>query len=86
AGLFGLLSFVIELEPGEVLANLGAVVVVALFSAAFAFRRLHPGLALLLAWVAAVAQMSFQRDPGVVDVATYVVLYTAAAYGSRRVY
>ena len=50
-----------------------------LFRSAFALRRLHPGVALLLAWVAAVAQMSFQRDPGVVDIATYVVLYTAAA-------
>ncbi|MGC0368518.1 sensor histidine kinase [Microbacterium sp. SLBN-111] len=86
AGLFGLFSFVIELEPGDVLGNLGALVVVALFSAAFAFRRLHPGVALLLAWVAAIAQMSFLRSPSPTDVAVFVVLYTAAAYGSRRVY
>ncbi len=52
AGLFGLLSFVIELEPGDVVGNLGALVVVVLFSAAFAFRRLQPGVALALAWVA----------------------------------
>ena len=86
AGLFGLVSFLIELEPGDVVGNLGALVVVVLFSAAFAFRRLQPGVALSLAWVAAIAQMSFQRSPSTTDLAVFAVLYAAAAYGSRRVY
>ena len=86
AGLFGLLSFVIELEPGDVVGNLGALVVVALFSAAFAFRRLQPGVALALAWVAAIAQMALQRSPTTTDFAVFVVLYAVAAYGSRRAY
>ena len=86
AGLFGLLSFLIELDPGNVLGNVGALVVVALFSAALALRRLQPGAALLLAWIAAIVQMSLQRDPSPVDLVTYAVLYTAAAYGTRRVY
>ena len=86
AGLFGLLSFVIELEPGDVVGNLGALVVVVLFSAAFAFRRLQPGVALALAWVAAVVQMALLRSPTTTDFAVFVVLYAVAAYGSRRAY
>ncbi|SIR80159.1 Signal transduction histidine kinase [Microbacterium sp. RURRCA19A] len=86
AGLFGLLSFLIELDPGNVLGNVGALVVVALFSTALALRRLQPGAALLLAWIAAIVQMSLQRDPSPVDLVAYAVLYTAAAYGTRRVY
>ncbi len=86
AGLFGLLSFVIELEPGDVIGNIGALVVVTLFSAAFAFRRLQPGVALALAWVAAIAQMALQRSPTTTDFAVFVVLYAVAAYGSGRAY
>lgn len=86
AGLFGLLAFVIEITPGDVTGNLGAAAVTVLFAAAFAFRRLQPGVALVLAWVAAIVQMSLLRSPSPTDVAVFVVLYAAAAYGSRRVY
>jgi signal transduction histidine kinase len=86
AGLFGLVAFLIEIVPGDVGGNAAALVVVVLFTAAFAFRRLQPGLALLLAWTAAIAQMSLQREPGPTDVVVFLVLYTSAAYGSRRVF
>ena len=86
AGLFGLIAFVADVDPADAMRNLAALLVVFLFTAAIALRRLQPGVALLSAWAAAIAQMSFQRDPSLVDIATYFVLYTAAAYGSRRVY
>lgn len=86
AGVFGLFSIVIELGPGDVVSNLGAFLFVALMTAAFAFRRLQPGVALLLAWAGACVQMGFLRDPSPTDVVVFVVLYVSAAYGSRRVF
>lgn len=86
AGVFGLFSIVIEVEPGDVGGNLGAFLFVGLMTTAFAFRRLQPGLALLLAWVGACVQMAFLRDPSPTDVVVFVVLYVSAAYGTRRVF
>lgn len=86
AGLFALVAVVIELEPGNVGANIGALLVVLLFAAALGLRRLQPGLALTVAWVAACVQMAFLRSPSPTDVVVFAVLYTAAAYGTRRVF
>jgi signal transduction histidine kinase len=86
AGLFGLIATVLELQPGDIGGNLGAVLFVALLAAAFAFRRLHPGVGLALAWAGAIAQMAFLRSPTPTDVVIFAVLYGTAAYGSRRVF
>lgn len=86
AGVFALVAVVLELEPGAVGANVGAVIFVLLFAAALGLRRLQPGLALSLAWAAACVQMAFLRSPTPTDVVVFAVLYTTAAYGTRRVF
>ncbi|WP_243698337.1 MULTISPECIES: sensor histidine kinase [unclassified Curtobacterium] len=52
---------------------------------ALAFRRLSPGLALAIAWAAAVFQMATMQQPDLSDVFIAGVLYTTSAYGSRRI-
>ena len=61
------------------------VVVVFGMSAALGLRRLAPGLALGVAWATAVVQMSLQVVPNPSNVATFAVVYTAAAYGTSLV-
>ncbi|MFT4029462.1 MAG: histidine kinase [Protaetiibacter sp.] len=51
---------------------------------ALAIRRLAPGLALTLAWVTALIQMIGQVSPSPIDMATFAVVYTAAAYGTSH--
>jgi len=53
-------------------------------SGALAIRRVAPGLALGIAWATALVQMASGVSPNPVDLATFVVVYTAAAYGSSR--
>ena len=56
------------------------------FAAALALRRLSPGLALVVAWVAAILQMATSAiAPTVSDLAVLGVLYATAAYGGRIV-
>ena len=62
-----------------------ALPIALILCAALAIRRLGPGLALALAWVAALAQMALGLPPLPVDLAVFGVLYAAAAYGSRVV-
>jgi signal transduction histidine kinase len=54
-------------------------------TAALAFRRLSPGLALALAWLTAIAQMVTGQQPDPSNVLIAGVMYTTSAYGSRRV-
>ncbi|MBM7504651.1 sensor histidine kinase [Agromyces aurantiacus] len=61
------------------------LVVVVLFSAALVLRRVAPGAALVVAWVAACAQMLMLRDLQPADAAVFVVVYSTSAYGSRAV-
>lgn len=61
------------------------VVVVTLFSAALAIRRVAPGAALVVAWVAACAQMLMLRELQPADAAVFVVVYSTAAFGSSAV-
>ncbi|MDR7188607.1 signal transduction histidine kinase [Microbacterium sp. BE35] len=63
-----------------------SLLVAALFSGALALRRLSPPLALGIAWVGALVQMSLGRPPSFSDLAIFGVLYATAAYGSRIVY
>jgi signal transduction histidine kinase len=92
AGFFALTALFVELQlaPGwggdYAAAVLAAVLVTILLSAALALRRLSPALALGLAWLGAIVQMSFGRPPSLVDVAIFAVLYATAAYGSQLVF
>ncbi|KZE95545.1 Sensor histidine kinase DesK [Agromyces sp. NDB4Y10] len=61
------------------------VVVVVLFSAALAIRRAAPGVSLVVAWVAACAQMLMLRELQPADAAVFVVVYSTAAHGSKAV-
>jgi signal transduction histidine kinase len=64
---------------------LWAVVCLA-FGAALAVRRVSPALALGLAWFGAIVQMATGREPALIDIAVFGVLYVTAAYGSRLVF
>lgn len=61
------------------------VLVVLLFAAALAVRRLSPGWSLAIAWAAALAQMLMLRDVQPADAAVFGVLYATSAYGTSRV-
>ncbi|GGI48385.1 signal transduction histidine kinase [Agromyces flavus] len=61
------------------------LIVVALFSAALVLRRAAPGAALVVAWVAACAQMLMLRDLQPADAAVFVIVYSTSAHGSRVV-
>jgi signal transduction histidine kinase len=56
-----------------------------LFAAAVALRRASPALALTIAWVAAIVQMTGGQYPGTQDIGISAVVYATGAYGSRRV-
>jgi len=61
------------------------VVVAVLFAAALAIRRVAPGAALVVAWVAACVQMLLLRDLQPADVAVFAVVYSTSAHGSRPI-
>jgi signal transduction histidine kinase len=90
AGLFALVTLPLELSGSTAYGMgdsiLGGLAVGFALATAVAFRRLAPGLALAVAWTAAVMQMSLGLSPRLTDVAILAVLYTTAAYGSRLVY
>ncbi|MCS0499261.1 sensor histidine kinase [Protaetiibacter mangrovi] len=52
---------------------------------ALLLRRLAPGLALGVAWVAAIVQMAMQIDPNPADISLFAIVYAAAAYGTSAV-
>ncbi len=88
AGLFTVAALPLEVMVGRAVDHnaLSSAVVCIGMGAALALRRLSPTLALALAWVAAIAQMSFARPPSVTDVTIFAVLYATAAYGTRPVF
>ena len=87
AAAFFLIALAIETSGATSFGGIaGAVFVTLAFTGAVAFRRLHPALGLSLAWAGALLQMGFGREPSPTDVAIFAVLYTTAAYGSRRVF
>jgi signal transduction histidine kinase len=87
AGVFAALAIWSELGgvTGPV-TLLGSVLTCVLLAVALGLRRAAPGLALGVAWLAAIVQMGFGRPPLFADVAIFAVLYTAAAYGTRRTF
>ena len=82
AAVFGLLGWIsVERSASWVDAAL-----LVLFATALALRRLSPGLALAVAWAAAIIQMAAQLSaPNYYDIAALGVLYCTAAYGGRVV-
>ncbi|MHA6667933.1 sensor histidine kinase [Homoserinimonas sp. A447] len=60
------------------------VPVVLLMAAALALRRLSPSLALSVAWLGAVTQLTFRLEPDPSNLAILPVLYATAAYGPSR--
>ncbi|GAB2830716.1 sensor histidine kinase [Microbacterium insulae] len=88
AALFGLVALWSELSSGwaDAAALVASTLTCLLMAGALAVRRLSPGLALGLAWLGAITQMSFGRPPIVADLAIFGVLYATAAYGTRLVF
>ncbi|WP_243075580.1 sensor histidine kinase [Microbacterium sp. SS28] len=88
AGLFALIVAPVELSLAVTADTnaLGTALITVLFAGALAVRRLSPGLSLGIAWVGAIVQMGFGRNPGPVDLAIFAVLFATAAYGSRLVF
>ncbi len=69
---------------GAVAALMTSLVVSLVFSVVLGLRRFAPGLALGIAWAAAIVQMLCQLPPLPANLAILAVLYTCAAYGTRR--
>nr|BFF09131.1 hypothetical protein GCM10025699_04340 [Microbacterium flavescens] len=91
AGLFALVVLPLEIQFAQPLGDyslmlLSSVIMTLLLAVALAVRRLAPGLALGVAWLAAIVQMSFVRPPGIADLAIFAVLYATAAYGTQLVF
>jgi len=59
------------------------LLMLAVYAVAVGLRRVSPGLALAVAWLASIAQLSLGIYPGFFNVATLFVLFTTAAYGGR---
>lgn len=77
--VLGALAILLRLALGPI--NSAHVVVVALMGAAFALHRLSPGLALAIAWLGALLQVSAVLPPDLANVAILVVLYSTARHG-----
>lgn len=65
---------------------LSALLLTLVFSIVLGLRRYAPGLALGVAWIAAIVQMLSQLPPLPANLAILGVLYTCAAYGSTRLF
>lgn len=76
--------FLLVLVPA-VLAGPIEVIILVLLCGALAIRRLSPGLALSVAWLAAILQMVLRRDASPIDLLILGVLYATAAHGERFV-
>ncbi|MEX1080324.1 MAG: histidine kinase [Homoserinimonas sp.] len=73
------------LRSSMTIHELPMVFVVLLMATALALRRIAPGLALVVAWVGAIVQLSSGLNPDASNLAILAVLYTTAAYGSVRI-
>jgi signal transduction histidine kinase len=66
-------------------ADRSSFLILTAFAVAIALRRMSPVVALSIAWLAAVLQMTAGHSILVSDIAVLVVLYATAAYGDRIV-
>ncbi|WP_431247426.1 sensor histidine kinase [Leifsonia xyli] len=84
ADILGAVSFeVFCLIVGE--QDRAAFVVLTAFAVAVALRRMSPAVALSIAWLAAVLQMTTGHSILVSNLGVLIVLYATAAYGDRIV-
>lgn len=60
------------------------VIVIAVLTVACAVRRRAPALALGIAWLGAISQMTLGLEPSLADLAILLVLFSVGAYGDRR--
>jgi len=79
-GLAAVYFFAVALVPGS---RGGELLVAAVLAVALGVRRRAPGIALAVAWGAAILQMAVALQPIPADIAIFAVLYVTAAYGSR---
>ncbi|MCT9819125.1 histidine kinase [Microbacterium sp. W1N] len=88
AGLFAVVAFFLELSAGSDLAfnALSTVLFVVAMAVSLALTTVSPALALTAAWVGAIIQMAFGRDPSPTDLPVFIALYASAAYGGRRTF
>ena len=97
AALFGLFALAATLIPwtssgvgwgvvDERVAAVVAVLLTAVYAVALVLRRRSPALALAISWGAALVQMATGLPPLPANLAIFAVLYTTAAYGTRRVF
>lgn len=70
----------------SILAMIVGVGVTVALAGALALRRRAPGLALAIAWGASIVQMIAGLPPLPANIATFGILYTAAAYGTQFVF
>ena len=59
------------------------VILLTVLCGALSIRRISPALALGVAWIAAIVQMSVRLDPSTLDVPILGILYATSAYGER---
>ena len=84
ADILGAVAFeVFCLIVGE--QDRSAFIVLTAFAVAVALRRMSPAVALSIAWLAAVLQMTTGHSILVSDLGVLIVLYATAAYGDRVV-
>ncbi|MET4782299.1 histidine kinase [Glaciihabitans sp. UYNi722] len=84
--VFAALFFLIGLASSASSAHWVDLAVCTIMSAALAFRRLSPGLSLIIAWVAAIIQMvSAGTVPAFADFAVFGILFCTGSYGGRVV-
>ncbi|MBW4042842.1 MAG: sensor histidine kinase [Acidobacteria bacterium] len=83
AGAFVLLFGLFSLRGAGAIPGSTAAIVV--LGGALAMRRWSPGLALVLAWVGAFAQMLSLDSPNLYDAAIPAIVYACSSYGTRAV-
>lgn len=83
--VFSVLCVLLRIAVLDSLPWVGELLFVLCMGAALAVRRLMPPVALGIAWVGAVIQMSSALPPDVANLSILAVLYASAAYGSTRV-
>ncbi|UNK70195.1 sensor histidine kinase [Microbacterium sp. H1-D42] len=71
------------MQPEWLVLSIHVIIGVVMWGAA-AISRLSPALALIIAWVAAIAQMACGFPPLPFNVAIFGVLFATSAWGSRR--
>jgi signal transduction histidine kinase len=69
----------------EASARGSGLVMLGCYTVAIALRRVSPGIALAVAWVGAITQLTAGFFPSFFNLAILLVLYTTAAYGTRFV-